>query len=136
MGLGVPVVEVQNVAAARGVGAVALGIGAGGRTECVGEAAAALQLEGVVEGVTDLVAQQLEALGVRAPLHFQHLPALQAHQPRVREEEWQGHAHHAVRAEPFLRQPKARADTEIPPGKLCQHLLDGSFQPGSLEPNL
>ena len=110
MALRVPVVDVQDEAAAVRLRRVELRIGDRRRAEQRLAAPAPPQQIGVVDGVADFVAQDAHAPGRRAAFDLEHLLALEPRQPRMREVERDGDARHAVRREPLVRQPEVRPE--------------------------
>ena len=74
-----------------------------GRAEQLLPSAALPQLVGVVDRVTGLVAQDLQAPCLGAPFDLEHLRALELLEARVREVERDRDAGDAVRRKPFGR---------------------------------
>src|SRR4029079_19084708 len=118
MDLGVAGGEIVHVAAARGIGPVGFWIGRARPAETALPLAAALKIEGVLDGVPQLMSQQPHARLSRRPLRFEHLRALETRELGVREVEWQSDARHPGRREQLIGKPEWRMEAKGPPGQL------------------
>ena len=133
MALRVPVVDVQDEAAAVRLRRVELRVVDRRGPEQRLAAPAAAQHVGVVDRVTELVTQDAHAPRRRAPLDFEHLLALEPGEPRVRQVERNRDAGHAVGREPLVRQPEMRAEDHAALGQLRLEVADALLQRAAID---
>jgi len=101
--LGVPAIEVTNVALAVPLRAIVSRVGRGPRSEDVAPAGASMECECGVERVRRLVSYELHALVRCAALDLSHLPSLEINEARRGEIERNREARHSVRRKPLGR---------------------------------
>ncbi len=133
MGLRIPPVEVQHVAATVGPRSVVLRVRLAVASEGLAPALLEVQAERRVDRVTGLVSQDAHARGRRSALDLQHLSGFQLHQPRVGEEERDGDTRHPVRREPLGRQPAVRLEADSAGRELVVESGDPRLEGGSLD---
>ena len=131
--LRVPAVEVQDEALAVGLRRVVVGILHVRRAEELLAPPPLTQLVGVVDGVSRLVPQDLQAPRVGAPLDLEHLRAFELLEPRMREVERDRHTRHAVGREPFRGQPEVRLKGEAARVELALQLCDSWLERAALD---
>ena len=69
-----------------------------------------METESVVQRVACFMPEDAHALDVSASLDFEHLLALELHQPRMRQVKRNSEARNAVRRKPFRGQPHVRLE--------------------------
>ena len=130
MALRVPAVEVQDEALAVGLRRVVVGILHVRRAEDLLAPPPLTQLVRVVDGMSGLVPQDLQAPRVRAPLDLEHLGAFELLEPRMREVEGNRHTRYPVGREPLRREPEVRLEREAAGVELalqlCNSWLEGT----------
>jgi len=95
--------------------------------------APAMKLIGMLKGVPTLVAKDLHALLARTPFHFQHLPPLQAQEPRVRKVKGNGETRNAIGRKPLAGKPDVGTKPKAPLVEFVVKLVDAILQPGSFQ---
>jgi hypothetical protein len=118
----------QHEALAVRLGGVELGIGLRRHPEYLAPLPAEPQLEGIVEGVGGLVAENPHAPLELTAFHFEHLRFLQLGQPGVREVERDGHGGGAVGREPLVRQIEVQRKAKAARPQLVEKLPDAPGQ--------
>ncbi len=131
--LGIPERQVLDVTPARRVRAVVVGVAGRGAAEQLLPAAAALQLEGYLQRMSGLMAQDPHAFRDRAPLHVDEHLALEPHQAGVRQVEGNRDARTVVRAEPLVRDPGVGLDPELALLQLVVQALQAPLEPGPFD---
>src|SRR5690242_353381 len=128
MRLRVPVVEMDHEAFAVRPRPVDLGVAGRRAAEEPMTFAPAPEREGVVDGVTGLVTENLHAPFLGAALHLEHLVQLEPPEARVRQVEGHCDARNAVRREPLVRDPEVRLEAQPVPAQLAAQPGDALLQ--------
>ena len=94
---------------------------------------AAMEAEGVLHRMPELVPEQLQALLAGAALDLEHHLALEAHQARMGEVEGDGDAGDVLRGEPLVGEPEVGPEAQVVLLELAEHLLDVGLDPAPLD---
>src|SRR5262249_54567341 len=133
MALRIPEPEMLDITAARRIGPVIARGVFRGRTEQLLPAPTALQLVGMLHGVSRLMTEDGHALAPGAALDLEHHLLLELHQPGMGEIEGNGDAGHIRRAEPFARDPDVRPQPDAALLELLVESIDAILEPGAFD---
>ena len=133
MCLRVPCIQIQNVRAAVRFWLVRWRVSLREGTKCPNPLAFEVQPKRIIDRVARFVTQDAHALNVAAAFDFAHLLALEFHQSRMRQIKRNCEAGHAIRREPFCRQPDVRLETNAALVQLTVKSSDVRFNEGAFD---
>src|SRR6266567_6001604 len=135
MALRIPAAQVLDIAPAGRIGPVIARVAFRGRAEQLLPAPAAVQLVGVLHGMTGFMTQNRHALRPGAALDLEHHFLLELHQAGMGEIERDRNAGRVFRAEPLARYPGIWPQPDAPLFELAMESLEAILKPGAFDPD-